>query len=215
MNGSRNEVTVLDASSARVRQVLTGFDSPDALSFSDRFAYVRSTGSPRISLAGVYSTTVRVKEPGTYDVAFLLDSPRVVACVEQRVEDSGRKQAERAHRVEVEPRFDASVRLKAGDEHALRFKVVDAGSDKPVSAEEISVLLFRGPGSWQWRGGPRAVGQGEFEVTFRPPSPGEFKFLVGVQSRGAPLGSFRPITLGVVDGASPAAASRVTQGVNP
>lgn len=164
---------------------------------------------------GVYSTQVRVKEPGTYDVAFLLDSPRVVACLEQRVGASGEVTARQAHRVELEPRFDASVRRKAGEEYALRFRLVDSGASKPVSAEEISVMLFRSPGSWQWRGSPRAVGEGEFEVTFRPPGPGQFKFLVGVESRGAPLGSFWPVTLGVVDGTSVKAGPRLAGGANP
>jgi YVTN family beta-propeller protein len=295
VNGSRGEVTVLDSSSARARTVLTGFASPDEVSFTDAYAYVRSTRDARLSLVklaalaqpgnpgvvdvqvgqkapvdsrglgsasplvpvpegdgvivsnpadkalyfyregmmapmgtllnygrepravlvlnqsleevrpGVYSTQVRVKEPGTYDVAFLLDSPRIVTCFEQKVEPSARHSLKPAHRVEVTPSFDASVRLAAGQEHSLRFRVVDAGSDKPVQAAEISVLLFKGPGSWQWRGSPRAVSQDEFEITFRPPEPGEFKFLAGVESRGVPLGSFRPITLGVVDRPGPAA----------
>ncbi|HYO59956.1 YncE family protein [Archangium sp.] len=305
VNGARGEVTVLDASSDSVRHVLTGFDSPDAVSFTDGYAYVRNTGGARISLVklasleqpgapsvvdvqvgqkapeearvlgsaaplvpvpegdgvivsspadkalyvyregmmapmgtllnygrepravlvldrslgevrpGVYSTQVRLKEPGTYDVAFLLDSPRVVACVEQRVGASDQVKARRAHRVELEPRFDATVRRKAGEDHVLRFRVVDSGSDRPVSAEEISVLLFRAPGSWQWRGSPRAVGEGEFEVTFHPPGPGQFKFLVGVESRGAPLGSLWPLTLGVVQGAGPQVADRLSGGTHP
>ncbi|MFL5355908.1 cytochrome D1 domain-containing protein [Archangium sp.] len=305
VNGSRDEVTVVDASSARVRHVLHGFDSPDAVSFTEGYAYVRSSGSPRISLVtlasldkpdapgvvdvqvgqkapaqalrpgsagplvpvpegdgvivsspadkalyfyregmmapmgtllnygrepravlvlnqslqevrpGVYSTQVRVKEAGTYDVAFLLDSPRVVACMEQRVGDPGNEGSRRPHPVELEPRFDTTVRRRAGETHALRFRLVDPGARKPVSAGEISVLVFRGPGSWQWRGTPRAVGPDEFEVSFRPPGPGEFKFLVGVESRGAPFGTLRPITLGVVEGTSASDTPSLAVGANP
>jgi hypothetical protein len=303
VNGPRDEVTVLDASSATVSRVLKGFAAPDAVSFTDGFAYVRNTGSARISLVklaslgqpdapgvvdvqvgqkapedarllgssapfapmpegdgviisspadkalyvyregmmapmgtllnygrepravlildqslaevrpGVYSTPVRVKGAGTYDVSFVLDSPRVVSCFEQKVSGSERVKVSRAHKVELEPRFDATVRRVSGQEYALRFRVVDSGADKPVVAEEISVLLFRTPGSWQWRGNPRPVGPDEFEVTFRPPSPGSFKFLVGVESRGAPLGSFWPVTLGVVDGAD--SKSHIARGVDP
>ncbi|OJT27591.1 hypothetical protein BO221_00370 [Archangium sp. Cb G35] len=305
VNGARNEVPVLDASSGQVRHVLAGFDAPDAVSFTDGYAYVRNTGDARISLVklasldqpeapgvvdvqvgqkapeearglglagpfapvpegdgvivsspadkalyfyregmmapmgtllnygrepkavlvldrslrevrpGVYSTQVRVKDPGTHDVAFLLDSPRVVACLEQRVGASPEVTARQAHRVQLEPRFDASMRWKAGEEHALRFRLTDSGSGEPVSAGEVTVLLFRSPGAWQWRGSPRAVGDGEFEVTFRPPGPGQFKFLAGVESRGAPLGSFWPVTLGVVEGLDAKAAPRLAGGVNP
>lgn len=120
---------------------------------------------------------------------------------------SERVHAALAHRVTVEPRFDASVRRVPGQEYALRFRIVDSGSEAPVSAEEISILLFRAPDAWQWRGSPRPVGQSEFEVSFRPPEPGQFKLLVAVQSRGAPLGAFWPLTLSVVDGAHPSVAS--------
>lgn len=50
LNPAANEVSILDASTGAVAHALTGFSSPDAVTFTDAFAYVRNLEAGRISL---------------------------------------------------------------------------------------------------------------------------------------------------------------------
>ena len=83
-------------------------------------------------------------------------------------------------------------------------------SELLIDAHDVQVVLFRMPGTWRWNGTPRALGGGEYEVTFAPPAPGQYKLVVGIDSWAAPMGSLPPFTLGVeepkVAGGKPARA---------
>lgn len=147
---------------------------------------------------GVYRTTVQLGDAGTYDAAVLVDSPRVATCLPVEVDAAHAGPAHAlAHRVELTPGFDPAARLTAGQEHRLRFHLKDGASSAPVRAAEVSVLLFRPPGSWRWHGELVEAGDGHFELAFTPPAPGTYSLLVGVPSRGAAPGSLRPLSLRV------------------
>ncbi|WP_163867123.1 YncE family protein [Myxococcus eversor] len=160
--------------------------------------------------AGTYSATTTVRENGTYDVAFLLDNPRAIVCMEWKVggvpEDAG---FAKKLPLKLTAGFDATRILTAGTTTPLRFKLesTQGPGSPPVSAEEIRVLLFKTPGTWQVRTEPRRIAEGEFEVDFTPPSPGQYKFVVGVESRGIDLGRLPHFTFGVDAAPAPATAS--------
>ena len=50
LNPARGEVTVLDPSGATPLRTVTGLSAPDALSFTDRYAYVRNSGDANLTL---------------------------------------------------------------------------------------------------------------------------------------------------------------------
>ncbi|XXT22644.1 YncE family protein [Sorangium sp. So ce429] len=50
LNPAANEVSLLDASTGAVAHTLSGFAAPDAVTFTDAFAYVRNRGAARVSL---------------------------------------------------------------------------------------------------------------------------------------------------------------------
>ncbi|MCE9670189.1 hypothetical protein LY474_20535 [Myxococcus stipitatus] len=159
---------------------------------------------------GVYTAATTVRENGVYDVQFLLDNPRAIVCAEWKVggvpEDAslGKKRP-----LTLTPAFDPKVILTAGASTPLRFKLeVTPGFEAPpVQPQEVRVLLFKTPGTWQSRTEPRALGEGLFEVDFTPPSAGQYKFVVGVESRNIDLGRLPHFTLGVADAAAPTAVS--------
>ncbi|MCP3100502.1 YncE family protein [Myxococcus sp. K15C18031901] len=159
---------------------------------------------------GVYTAGTTVRENGVYDVQFLLDNPRAIICAEWKVggvpEDAS---LSKKRPLTLTPEFDPKVILTAGVSTPLRFKLeVTPGFDAPpVQPEEVRVLLFKTPGTWQSRTEPRALGQGLFEVDFTPPSPGQYKFVLGVESRNIDLGRLPHFTLGVAEAATPTAIS--------
>ncbi|MCI0574200.1 MAG: YncE family protein [Myxococcaceae bacterium] len=145
---------------------------------------------------GIYAATVRPGQEGVYDVAVLLDTPRMALCFEQRV-GSGRAVARKGPPVELTPLFDTKQMLAAGREAELRFRVRDAATGQPVPADEVQVLLVRPPGTWHRRAVPRALGDGTLAVSFTPPTPGQYQLLVGTRAPASPIGKVPPISLGV------------------
>jgi len=164
--------------------------TPSAVSFADR--------TLRESAPGVYTTGVQVERGGVYDIAALIEEPRAFVCLEQRIEvPVGGDKLDPAERLHFEPLFDTGARFPAREPATLRFRMHDMTSSAPIAPSEISVLVFRDPAGYRFRGAPNPVGEGVYEVTFTPPSSGQYRFLVGAASRGVKLGIIPFITLGV------------------
>ncbi|NVJ24456.1 hypothetical protein HUW62_24830 [Myxococcus sp. AM011] len=149
---------------------------------------------------GVFTAEAVVRENGVHDVYFLLEDPRTIACLEWDV----RGVPEDASTVRKQPLaltadFDAGAPLTPRVSTPLRFRLAplpDAKDPRPVSPEEVQVLVFRPPsGQWLERPVPRRVEEGLFEVDVSVPEPGQYQFLVGVEGRGAPLGTLPHFTL--------------------
>jgi YVTN family beta-propeller protein len=160
---------------------------------------------------GVFTARGSVRENGVYDVQVVLDNPRVITCLEWKVDEVPQDASlAKALKLQLTPQFDARRTFTQGQTVPLRFRLEPtAGTDQPpVAPEEIRVLLFRTPGTWQVRTEPRRVADGLFEVDFSPPTPGQYKFVVGVEGRGLDLGRLPTSTLGVV---APLAAAVSTE----
>lgn len=158
---------------------------------------------------GVFIARGSVRENGTYDVQVLLDNPRVVACLEWKVgEVPVDASFAKTLPLKLTTEFDAKRMYAPGQTVPLRFRLEPtSGAGQPaVAPEEIRVLMFRTPGTWQVRTEPRRVSDGVFEVDFSPPTAGQYKFVVGVEGRGVDLGRLPTSTLGV----SPPLAAALT-----
>ncbi len=285
---TEGNVHIIDASTARIWRTLAGFASPDFLTFTERYAYIRHGGEGKISLIelpalekgaepavidvpvgqmpprsasdielsspiapmpegkgvvvaspadrsfyvyvegmmapvgalpgsgrepraiffvdqklrevepGHYSTSARFERGGTYDVALLVESPRIGVCLEARVASSPGERLAAEERLHFEPLFDPRVRLEAGKAVTLRFRLEDGDSKDPLSEDEIRGNILRIPAGFEWHGKPRRTEEEhvyQFDVT--PPRPGRYKLLVSVPSRDAKLGAIPAVTLGV------------------
>ncbi len=114
--------------------------------------------------SGVYSTTTKLPKSGMYDVAFLLDSPRVTHCFEAEAKPNPdvRKEKQIALRVEY---LNKDRQLRAGENYKLRFKLFDTATSKVKSdLKDVRVLTFLASATWQKRDFARPVGDGVYEA---------------------------------------------------
>jgi len=154
---------------------------------------------------GVYATNVKLPKSGKYDVAFLLDSPRIVHCFE----------AEAAPNPEIKEAKKAGLRvqylnepkpLRVNEPFKLRFKLFDTATGKPADGlKDARVLFFLAPGVWQKRDFAQSVGEGVYELTLTPPEAGAYMVFVESQSQGVGFRQLPYLTLQATAAEAPAA----------
>lgn len=139
--------------------------------------------SLRETRPGRYETTATLRRPGTYDVAFFLDTPRVVHCFEVEVAaDPTRAAAGPA--VELKPRFERRS-VAPGERLSLTFEVLDRKSGRSLDGlEDLQVLTFRAPGHDQRRQWAEPVAEGVYGVEFSADRPGAYYVFARSQSMG-------------------------------
>lgn len=140
--------------------------------------------SLRETSPGVYTTTVRLKGHGQYDVPFLLDAPRMVNCFQITVKENPDLPKKKGVPIKVETMAKDGV-LRVGESHQLRFKVTDAISNQPkADLKDLGVLVFLAPGLWQQREWAKPIGNGVYEMTFVPPQAGVYYIFLQSPSLG-------------------------------
>lgn len=133
---------------------------------------------------GVYSTTVQVMRSGAFDVAFLLDSPRVAHCFDLEVE---------AGPIEADPDGRASIRIEklidkrevpVGEPVVVRLKVRNEDTGELVTElRDLSVVAFA-TNNWQSRAITTETEDGVYEATIVPPHEGVYYLFCKVPSLG-------------------------------
>ena len=140
--------------------------------------------------SGVYSTTTKLPKRGVYDVAFLLDSPRITHCFEAEAKPNPDVRAEKpvAFRVEY---LNKDKQLRVGEDYKLRFKLVETATSKAMSdLKDVRVLTFLSSATWQKREFARSVGDGVYELDIKVPQTGVYFVFVESRSQGV---SFRQL----------------------
>ena len=141
--------------------------------------------------SGVYSTSTKLPKSGIYDVAFLLDSPRITHCfqAEAKPNPDVRKEKQVAIRVEY---LNKEKQLRVGQDYKVRFKVFDTATAKAkTDLKDVRVLTFLAPGTWQKRDFARPVGDGVYELDIKVPQSGLYFVFVESRSQGV---SFRQLS---------------------
>jgi YVTN family beta-propeller protein len=134
--------------------------------------------------SGTYETFARLPRSGTYDVAFLLDSPRVTHCFEARAGVNPAVKRERAVALGVEY-LDRAKPLRVGEEYRLRFRLTETATGKPADGlKDVQVLTFLSPGLWQKREWAQPVGGGVYELKLTVPQEGVYMFFVASRAAG-------------------------------
>ena len=149
--------------------------------------------------SGVYTTTVRLGGPGHYDVAFLLDSPRLVNCFDITVVDNPAVPRQQAVAIKIQPLLKDAVG-RVGESFKVRFKVTDSSSNQPrADLKDMGVLVFLAPGVWQQREWASAAGDGVYEMSFVPPQEGVYYLYFQCPSLGVRLNQITPLILQVIN----------------
>jgi YVTN family beta-propeller protein len=151
--------------------------------------------SLREGALGDYTTTVRLTGAGHYDVAFLLDSPRLVNCFDLTVAENPGLPKPATVAIRIEPVLTEET-ARVGESYNLRFKVTDSTSHQPKpNLEDVGVLVFLAPGIWQERQWARHVGKGLYEMSFVPPQAGVYYVYFQCPSLGVQFNQITALTL--------------------
>ena len=144
---------------------------------------------------GVYTTTVRLPGAGQYDVALLVDAPRLVTCFGLVVAENPNLPKATSVAIKIEPLM-TDFTPRVGESYSLRFKVIDSISKLPKNnLEDVGVLVFLAPGVWQQRALAKARGDGVYEMNFVPPQAGVYYVHFQCPSLAVRLNQIPPVTL--------------------
>ena len=144
--------------------------------------------------SGVYSTTTKLPKSGIYDVAFLLDSPRITHCFEAEAKPNPDVSKEKQVAIRVE--YLSKDQLRVGENYKLRFKIIDTATSKVKSdLKDVRVLTFLASATWQKRDFARSVGNGVYELDIKVPQTGLYFVFVESRSQGVNFRQLPYLTL--------------------
>jgi YVTN family beta-propeller protein len=147
--------------------------------------------------SGTYQTEVRLRRPGTYDVAFFMDAPRVIHCFRVEVAESPTLRARRLAMlpVLVQPIIEER-QLTTGKVSKISFLLTNPRTGEPeVEVEDAEVLSFMAPGMFQRRTLARSEGGGVYSIDLLPPEDGIYYVSLYSQSLGLSLRQAPALTL--------------------
>jgi YVTN family beta-propeller protein len=123
---------------------------------------------------GVYSTNVMLSRAGTYDVAFLLDSPRLVHCFDMVVKPNQALKRKQQVPLQIDPLLKEK-RISIGETVRIKFRAIDPNTQQPrTGLKDLGVLILLAPGTWQRRELARPLSEDVYEVTFIAPQAGVY-----------------------------------------
>lgn len=142
--------------------------------------------SLRETSPGVYETNAKLGRTGDYDVAFFVDSPKLVRCFPVKVAEDPALASARRPKLGVEA-LGAPSDVTVGEDVALRFKLTDPVSGAArTGLQDVRVLTFLSPGTWQRRQSASEIAPGTYEIHFKPAEPGVYFVFLEVASAGLP-----------------------------
>ena len=151
--------------------------------------------SVREVTSGVYSTTTKLPKSGIYDVAFLLDSPRITHCFNAEAKPNPDVPRERKVAIRIEY-LNKDTQLRVAENYKLRFKVIDNTTLKAKSdLKDVRVLTLLSSGTWQKRDFARSVADGVYELDINVPQTGVYFIFVESRSQGVAFRQLPSLTL--------------------
>jgi len=151
--------------------------------------------SLREATSGVYTTTTKLPKSGVYDVAFLLDSPRVTHCFSAEAKPNPDVPREKKVAVRIEY-LNKDKQARVAENYKLRFKLIDTTTSKAKSdLNDVRVLTMLSSGTWQKRDFARSVGEGVYELDINVPQTGLYFIFVESRSQGVSFRQLPSMTL--------------------
>jgi YVTN family beta-propeller protein len=131
---------------------------------------------------GVYSTNVKLPVAGRYDVAFLLDSPRLVDCMSVTVQPNPAIQR-KGPTLRIEHLGD-TLRAAAGSETTVSFLLRNAAGEPATALKDVQVMFYMMPGLHRTEVPATEIGDGKYEAVVTPPEAGAYYIYVSCPSAG-------------------------------
>jgi len=143
---------------------------------------------------GVYAGRVRMPVPGKYDVAFMLDSPKLLHCFS--VEAKVNPQIARTLDPLVVEFDQRSRKATAGGPLGVRFKLIDPATHlAKAGIKDARVMYFLAPGRGRSEVAVKEIGDGVYEAQVQLAQPGAYYVYVGVPSLDLGYGKLPFFTL--------------------
>lgn len=140
--------------------------------------------------AGVYTTTTKLPKSGVYDVAFLLDSPRITHCFNAEAKPNPDVPREKRVALRIEY-LNKEKQLRVAENFKLRFKLFDNATSRAKNGlKDVRVLTMLSSGVWQKRDFAQPAGDGVYELDLKVPQTGLYFVFVESRSQGV---SFRQL----------------------
>lgn len=155
--------------------------------------------SMKESSTGVYTTTVLLERSGFFDVAILLDIPRLTHCFEIEVKERpGAPVVKSSKPLLIEPLIQRTE-IAVGQPIKLRYRVTDSATGKPLEdLKDLNILTFN-TSNWQQRHQAHHTHKGIYEVTFVPPATGVYYASCRIPSWGMQFKDLPIVALKAVD----------------
>jgi YVTN family beta-propeller protein len=146
---------------------------------------------------GAYSAKIQIPVAGTYDVAFILDSPRILHCFSVEAKENPLlKKDLKPLKVEY---LVENKRVTAGQSVPLRFRLIDPATEQPRSGlKDVRVLSYRSPGRSRMETSAKEVGDGIYEADLAFPRRGAYFVYVSSRSAKVPYGELPYLTMRAV-----------------
>lgn len=136
---------------------------------------------------GVYETAGRLGPPGDYDLAFLLDTPRITHYFDVKILPDPERAKKGAADIVVTP--ISTPAMTAGTPSKVPFRITTRSADKPATGlGDVTVLVFS-PSGWQRRLRATSVADvpGGYSIEWTPPRAGAYYFYAEASSVGSRL----------------------------
>ncbi|MDH5179973.1 MAG: YncE family protein [Gammaproteobacteria bacterium] len=151
---------------------------------------------------GVYSAKVKVPAAGTFDVAFLMESPSILHCFSMKSEPSAKLAAERRNKYNV-AYLEDKRKVKVDEEVTVRVKLINPETDQPhIGLKDVTFRYYRAPAFDRKEAIAKEVSEGVYELKTRLPKTGLYYFHVGSDTANSKVGSSPYISVQVVNGVS-------------
>nr|WP_179210322.1 YncE family protein [Crenothrix polyspora] len=142
----------------------------------------------RETAPGVYASNVKLAHEGRYNVAFVLDTPRITHCFNATVTADPKQGKDTNQSATLIEPLSMEYKLTVGQPVRLRFKATDSTTKQPkIGLKDVGVMAMLAPGIWQQRLWAQSVEEGIYEVSFTPPKPGMYYTFVHCPSLGVAL----------------------------
>lgn len=136
--------------------------------------------------SGVFEAPVSIEKSGNYDVALMIDQPRIVHCFTAKlINNATAIQHQKQTVIKVEfLTTKTQVVTQDNTDTVLSFKLLDTSNGQPITGvQDVRLLVFEPPGLWQKREWLQEVSEGVYQTNLSFPHAGQFNLLVEAKSQ--------------------------------
>ena len=129
---------------------------------------------------GIYRAKVKIPAAGTYDVAFLMESPSILHCFTMNADPDPSLKRQNVASVEF---VDNKQKVNVGDDVKIRFKLIDPETGKYKSdLKDVRVRYYRAPAFDRREEPANEVDEGVYELAAKLSNAGVYYFFVSSKS---------------------------------